>query len=534
MTNTDSNISKANHARLDAVAQKLLPRRNLILASNRGPIEYQWNEWTSAWEGKRGAGGVVTAMSAVSRFINPVWIACAMTEGDRNLADEVGNEYIKWSQGEYQYRLRFVAPSEEAYNDYYGRISNPLLWFLQHYMWDASRTPNITRATRQAWEHYKSVNSQIADCIRQEIARAEKPPVVMLHDYHLYLCAGLLRPELNPETVLTHFIHIPWPEPGYWGLLPGDFRESIFRSLAACDLVGFQTSTFARNFLHTCAEFIPEAEVNLSERTVTIDGHKTYVRSYPISIDVEGVMALGESVEVREYRQRLRARCGDQTIVRIDRIEPSKNIVRGFQALEQLLEDYPEYHGRLKLLTFLVPSRLSVEEYKKYLEEIMVSAGWINTRFSDGNWQPIDLIVGENYERAIAAMQLYDVLLVNPVIDGMNLVAKEGAILNQNNGVILLSEGAGASEQLGKGTMVVSPADVIGTSEALRKALEMPFEERAQKAEWLSRAVMEEDITMWLCHQFQDILELFVEPETSSEELTDSKTMAATDKRAAK
>ncbi|MCI0487978.1 MAG: trehalose-6-phosphate synthase [Blastocatellia bacterium] len=527
----DDALSQSNRARLDSIAERLLSERKLIIASNRGPIEYQWNETTASWEGKRGAGGVVTAMSAVSRFVDPVWVACAMTEGDRDLAAEVGGEHIAWAQGDNKYHLRFVVPAEEEYNDYYGVISNPLLWFLQHYMWDAPRTPNITRATRQAWSNYEKVNTQIASTIRKEIDRAGDAPVVMLHDYHLYLCAGQLKKHLAREAILTHFIHIPWPEPGYWGLLPGDMRESIFRSLCACDIVGFQTSTFARNFLRTCSEFLHEAEVDIRGRTITLDGHTTYVRSYPISIDIEGLLALAESVEVREHRQRLRARCGDQTIVRIDRIEPSKNIVRGYQALDQLLDDYPEYRGRVKFLTFLVPSRLSVEEYKQYLEEIMIAAGWINTKFSDGNWQPIELFVGENYARAIAALQLYDVLLVNPVIDGMNLVAKEGAIVNENNGVIVLSEGAGAAEQLGEGSMVVSPADVIGTSESLRKALEMPLEERSRKAEWLRRTVAEEDITMWLHHQFQDIIELLIEPKQARAEESDGpKKMAASER----
>src|SRR5215831_2936922 len=141
----------------------------------------------------------------------------------------------------------------------------------------------------------------------------------------------------------------------------------------------------------------------------------------------------------------------------------------------------------------------------------MVSAGWINTRFSDGAWQPIELFVGENYLRAIAAMQLYDVLLVNPLIDGMNLVAKEGPTVNENNGVVVLSEGAGAAEQLSDGALVVSPADILGTSDALRQALEMPADERERRATFLKNSIAGEDITMWLYHQFNDIAALIAE-----------------------
>lgn len=504
--------SQENRVRLDSIVEELLPDRKLIISSNRGPVEYHWNEENSNLEARRGSGGVVTAISAASRFTNPVWIACAMTEGDRRLASETTSEYTDWSQGDQRYRLRFVTPSKQEFNDYYGAISNPLLWFLQHYMWDAPRTPNITRETRKAWLSYASVNARMAEAISDEVDRDSQDTIIMLHDYHLYLCPGILRERLRRNALITHFIHIPWPGPGYWGLLPAEFRERIFSSLCSCDILGFQTALYARNFLGTCSELLPGAKVDTAASSVTLGGHTLRVRVYPISIDVGALIELAESIEVREHRQRLRARCGDYTIVRIDRVEPSKNIVRGFKAFEQLLEDYPEYRGRVKFLAFLVPSRLSVEEYKKYIEEIMVSAGWINTRFSDGAWQPIELFVGENYLRAIAAMQLYDVLLVNPLIDGMNLVAKEGATVNQNNGVIVLSEGAGAAEQLREGALVVSPADVIGTAEALHRALEMSLEERQLRAEWLRKSVAAEDIAMWLYHQLDDIREILANP----------------------
>jgi trehalose 6-phosphate synthase len=509
--------SEANRARLDSIVEELLPSRNLIIASNRGPVEYRWDPETGNLDSKRGSGGVVTAVSAVTRFAEPTWVACALTEGDRRVAAEHPDEFIDWQNNDLRYKIRFVAPDPAEFKDYYGAISNPLLWFLQHYMWDAPRTPNITRETRRAWHSYEHVNATIADAIRREIERDDREPLVMLHDYHLYLTAGFLRESLNRKATITHFIHIPWPGPGYWGLLPAAFREDLFRSLCACDIVGFQTALSARNFLNTCAELLPGAEVDLQQSTVTVNGHSARARVYPISIDVDGLINLAESAEVRDHRQHLRARCGDYTIVRIDRVEPSKNIVRGFLAFEQLLEDYPEYRGRLKFLAFLVPSRLSVDEYKKYLEEIMVSAGWINARFSDGMWQPIEIFVGDDYLRAIAAMQLYDVLLVNPLIDGMNLVAKEGATVNQNNGVIVLSEGAGAAEQLASGALIVSPADIVGTSEVLHDALEMPLEERQRRAERLRSLVAEEDITMWLYHQLEDIKDMLARPDESRE-----------------
>jgi trehalose 6-phosphate synthase len=529
--------SEENRSRLDSIVQELLPDRKLIIASNRGPVEYHWNEENSTLEARRGAGGVVTAVSAASKYTNPVWIACALTDGDRKLASQTAGGCADWSEGDQRYRLKFIVPEKKEFDDYYGVISNPLLWFLQHYMWDAPRTPNITRETRKAWLSYASVNARMAEAIADEVGQGDQDTIVMLHDYHLYLCAGMLRERLSRNALITHFIHIPWTGPGYWGLLPAEFRERIFKSLCSCDILGFQTALYARNFLGTCAELLPGAKIDAAESTVSLDGHTVRVRVYPISIDVRALIDLAESVEVREHRQRLRARCGDNTIVRIDRVEPSKNIVRGFKAFEQLLEDYPEYRGRVKFLAFLVPSRLSVEEYKNYIEEIMVSAGWINTRFSDGMWQPIELFVGENYPRAIAAMQLYDVLLVNPLIDGMNLVAKEGATVNQNNGVIVLSEGAGAAEQLGEGALVVSPADIIGTAEALHRGLEMSLQERHRRAEWLKKSVTAEDIAMWLYHQLDDIREILgnraISDQVSTSQNSGGESVALEDKKPA-
>ena len=257
-----------------------------------------------------------------------------------------------------------------------------------------------------------------------------------------------------------------------------------------------------------CQEFLENSDVDMKNGTVTVDGHTVQTAVYPISIDVAGVLTLADSDEVRNYRQRLRAFTGDQTIVRIDRVEPSKNIVRGFHAFGALLEKYPDYRGRLKFLAFLVPSRLGVDEYQRYLEEILVAAGWINTKYSDNEWQPIELFVGDNYARAIAAMQISDVLLVNPIIDGMNLVAKEGVTVTQNNSVLILSERTGSVEQLGEGSLVVSPSDVVGTMEALHTALQMPLEDRQRRAEWLRQSVAHDDITMWLYNQLFNIQKL--------------------------
>jgi trehalose 6-phosphate synthase len=197
-----------------------------------------------------------------------------------------------------------------------------------------------------------------------------------------------------------------------------------------------------------------------------------------------------------------------QLIVRVDRSEPSKNIIRGFQAFEEMLELYPEHRGRVKFLAILVPSRLGVDEYQDYLDELMAAAGRVNATYGDSEWEPIRLLVGENYPRAIAALQLYDVLLVNAIADGMNLVAKEGPLVNQHDGVLILSERAGARQQLESGATVISPCDVYATAEALHQALKMPAEQRRERANRLRWLIEREDITDWLCRQLEIVLEL--------------------------
>lgn len=504
MTNYVDTASE-HHRMLAEISGRVLAERTLILASNRGPVEFRHNEH-GALEGSRGSGGLVTAISAVSRFTAPVWIAAAMNDADREQAAATTDELIHWQTDDSRFDLRFVTPDPEDYRRYYNEIANPLLWFLQHYMWDAPRTPNITIDVWQSWEAYERVNAAFADEVIAELARADQRAFVLLQDYHLYLVAGLLRPRITPETLLSLFVHIPWPGTDYWALLPQRMRDAILRSCCALDVIGFQTNRYRRAFLNTCLAYLPGARIGYNENTVELDGHTVHAQVYPISIDVPNLLNMAEtSPTVRDHRYRLRGRLGDQTIVRIDRVEPSKNIVRGFQAFELLLERHPEHRGRVKFLVFLVPSRLSVEEYGRYLEEIMVAVGWINTRYGTGEWQPIELIVGDDYERGVAAMQLYDVLLVNPIIDGMNLVAKEGATVNATGGVIVLSEGAGAAEQLSSAALMVSPSDIVGTADALHAALVMPLTERYRRAAQLKQIVADEDIAMWLYHQFVDL-----------------------------
>ena len=484
-----------------------LSNRLLIIAANRGPVTFTLTEEKSL-QCERGSGGLVTALTGLAKQIDALWIACARTKADTVW----GEGRVPLGDNDTTIRVQFLSPQASAYKGYYNVIANPLLWFLQHSMWDVPRSPLIDRGTWQAWEEgYVAVNRLFADAIVREVRATSHPKLVMLQDYHLYLVARFLRATLRrrerPTTL--HFVHIPWPVPEYWSILPPAMRQAILEGLCAVDILGFQTREDGLNFLRTCESHLPRAHSNYKRSRVWYRNHATHVRDFPISIDVEALKQLAASQEVAKCRSEILEIAADrQLILRIDRIEPSKNIVRGFQAFEEMLELYPKHREQVTFLALLVPSRLRVDEYRDYMDELMAAAGRINARYGTSGWEPVRIVVGENYPRAVAALQLYDVLLVNAIADGMNLIAKEGPVVNQRHGVLILSERAGARQQLGSGAIVISPCDIYATAEALHQALAMPPGERQEQAERLRWLIEREDITAWLCRQLEAITEL--------------------------
>jgi len=487
---------------------EVLSNKKLIIVANRGPVKFQYDE-NGECTYTRGGGGLVTALLGLAQHVEATWVAAADTDADRDF--KAGN--VELDNGS-SLRVRFIEPSAEAYAGYYNVISNPLLWFLQHNMWDGVRTPTINRDTWAAWnEGYVKVNEQFADAIAEEVLNSDKPCLVMMQDYHLYLAPRFLRKKLRGQKgrnmKLMHFIHIPWPGPEDWGMLPSDMRQAILEGLCSVDLLGFQTRDDALNFIRTCETHMPRASVKFKRGRVWVHNRSTHVRDFPISIDVDALRALAESEDVAQYKADLQGIARDRKLIlRIERTEPSKNIVRGFEAYGEMLELHPEHLGKVKFLAFFVPSRLGVDEYQNYLDEIMASAGRVNAKYGSSDWEPIRILVGEDYPRAVAAMQRYDVLLVNAIADGMNLVAKEGPIVNQRDGVVVLSERTGARQQLEVGATVISPYDVYATAEALHNALTMSAEERAERAARLRWTIEREDITDWLCRQLEVLREL--------------------------
>ncbi len=486
---------------------QVLQNRALIIASNRGPVKFQ-KSGNGEVESIRGRGGLVTALTGLASLTEAHWIACADTDEDR-----------EWKRGslplegsDRSIEMQFLSPDSATYERYYDGIANPLLWFLQHSMLDISRTPSITRKTWDDWQDgYVTVNALFAEAIAKQIRASYKPSLVMLQDYHLYLAPRFLRKSLPFRSgyTLLHFVHIPWPGPEDWGMLPSRMRTAILDGLCAVDLLGFQTREDGMNFLRTCETYLPHAYVRFKHGRIWYRNHMTYVRDFPISIDVDGLRKLVLSAEVQTHRQEFaEIYRSKQLILRIDRIEPSKNIVRGFEAFDEMLELHPEHKEKVQFLVLLVPSRLEMNKYQDYLAQLMAAAGKINVKHGHSHWEPIRILTGENYPRAVAAMTLYDVLLVNSLADGMNLVAKEGPAVNEHDGVLILSERTGAYQQLAPGALVISPLDVYATAEAMHQALVMPLPERQERAARLRRLIENEGIVDWLCAQLDAISKL--------------------------
>lgn len=473
----------------------------IAIASNRGPFTFLEQE-NGTFMAQRGAGGLVTALGALAEEKEILWVAAAMSEGDRKWA-AARDKNSGVVEG---IHLHLITPGEEEYSKYYHSFSNPLLWFIQHQLWDYPRTPNITRDTWDAWENgYLKVNKQFAEAIAAHLDDVERPVLIFPQDYQLYLVPEFLRNMLGDQVQIQPFIHIPWPSPDAWSVLPRTMRNRIFSSLLNADRVGFQTRKDAFNFIQTCRFYLDEAKTGGARDEITYQGRTVQARAYPISINISKVSSIAAEEQTELQKSQLINFISDrELILRVDRIEPSKNILRGLKAYRLFLEEYPQYHGKVQMLGLLVPSRMEVDEYQDYLEEVMAETGMINALYSDSIWEPVRVIVGDNYRRAIAAMQLYSVLLVNPIADGMNLVAKEGVLVNQHDGVLILSEHAGSYDELGEHAISVSPYDIYGTAAAIYDALTMDIQERRKRADRMRQIVEHSGIQTWFDNQLKD------------------------------
>lgn len=473
---------------------------SLLVASNRGPVQYRLRD--QRMEAAPTAGGLVSALAGLAESLPLTWIASPSGPADRLVARRAS--LLPPARG--STRLRFVDASEEALDWSYRRFSNPVLWFLQHGLWDQVRPRGLQTLIERGWNlGYRPVNEAFARMLASELH--QRPgQLVQVHDYHLYLVPRLLRQQAS-AALIQHFVHIPWPGPEAWQPLPPELRRALWHGLLGADLIGFQTPASAHNFLLGCQRFLPQAEVDLPRREVQLAGQRTRVRSYPISVDPPALRRLAAAAETRYHRERLRPLCGELTIVRVDRLDPSKNIPLGFQAFGLLLERRPELVGRVRFLAFLVPSRGNVAEYRRHAQEVWRAVEAVNGRFGRPGWTPIEVLCEDNRSQALAGLSLADVLLVNAVADGMNLVAKEGVIVGERDPVLVLSEGCGAHTQLGAAALSIPPRDLVATANALERALAMPLRERRFRASLLRAAIEAQDLSWWLDQQLTDLVD---------------------------
>jgi trehalose 6-phosphate synthase len=478
-------------------------RRKLIVVSNRGPITFARTD-EGERVARRGGGGLVTALRSLVSHHDVTWVASAMSDEDRAVAAEAGGAALEEvARDGSPFRLRLVAHDETAYDWFYNVVANPMLWFLQHYLWELAYTPSIDIALQNAWDGgYTRVNEGFAEAVLEEL-EAEPEAAVFFHDYHLYLAPRMVREEA-PDTLLAHFVHIPWPQTDYWHVLPDHIRRSIHEGLLANDVIGFHTHQWRLNFLRAASD-VAGADCDFEECCARHGERRSLATVHPISVDAAEFDDLASSPAVLDAERVWAERRPEKLVLRVDRTDPSKNVVRGFRAFELYLEAHPEMHRRVGMLALLDPSRQDIPEYAEYLGAIQREARRVNDRFQREGWAPVELVVQDDFISSVAAYKQFDALFVNAIFDGMNLVAKEGPLVNGRDGVLILSENAGAHAELGEWALTVNPFDVAGQAEAIHRALTMPAGERRERLEAIRNHVREHDVTAWIEAQLGDL-----------------------------
>ncbi|MFJ6798232.1 trehalose-6-phosphate synthase [Streptomyces sp. NPDC091268] len=454
----------------------------VLVAANRGPLSYALTA-DGGLSARRGGGGLVSGLSAaLARQPGALWICAALSEADR--------EAVRRGVSEPGVRMLDIDPA--VYDDAYNGIANSVLWFTHHHLYDSPRTPVFDAAFRRKWDSYVAYNRAFAEALAEE---AGPGAAVLVQDYHLALVPGQLR-ELRPDLRIGHFTHTPWASPDVLRMLPDAVRGELVRGMLGADRLGFHTREWADNFT---------AGAELDEATAAALGG-VEVTAYPLGVDADELRALAHRPEVDDKLAGLRAEVGDRkTIVRVDRTELSKNILRGLLAYRELLTTRPEWRGRVVHLASAYPSRQDLAVYRAYTESVAELAAEINAEFGTADWQPVLVSVQDDFARSLAAYRMADVALVNPVRDGMNLVAKEIPVVSEAGCVLVLSSGAGAYAELREDAVTVNPYDVTATAEALHAALSMPEGERAERTKRLAAAAVALPPATWFTAQLEDL-----------------------------
>jgi trehalose 6-phosphate synthase len=466
---------------------------DLLIASNRGPYVYERSG--TGFTARRGGGGVSGSLGPVLSELGGCWIASALGDGDREFAREFPH-----GRQEDGFHLRLLDIPPDLHHLHYEVVSNEYLWFLFHYLFDVPSEPVFDRSFAAAWDGYRRVNEIYADAVIGTRAGA-----VLFQDYQLILAGRMVRQKSKAKRPLLYFHHTPWCEPTYFSLLPDDIATEILEAMLAYDVVGFHSRRWADAFVACCERFL--SRVSLNGDTISYKRRTTRVLVAPVPVDAERLSAQAHDPASASWISSHDAmREGRKLLLRVDRIDLSKNPYRGFLAFEKLLERDPKRANDVVFLALLYPSRLSVERYQRYFADCLGVVRRVNDRFSKklkAEVGPIHLLFEDDYNRSLAAMRLYDVLLVNPVFDGLNLVAKEGPAINERSGSVLLSRNAGVFEEIGPATIPLNPFDVSATTDAMEEALDRGADERKTAANKLRRLATRSSPTAWLRTQLE-------------------------------
>ncbi|MFI9204888.1 trehalose-6-phosphate synthase [Streptomyces sp. NPDC053048] len=471
----------------------------IVVASNRGPVSYRRGADGSLVPG-RGGGGLVSGLSAIGLDAGAVWVCAALGDGDRAAARRAGRRLDAADTG--GHRVRMLDIDERTFAAAYNGVANSVLWFVHHLLWQTPLEPSFDADFRAQWAAYEAYNTAFADAIAEEAAPGA---CVLVQDYHLTLVPGLLRVR-RPDLRIGHFSHTPWAPPDYYRLLPDDVAEQVLRGVLGGDRAAFLTRRWAEAFAACCERVLPGAEVVREDGVATrvlFEGRETRLGVHGLGADADFLRERAHRPDVEERLAALRRQIGPgrRTIVRVDRTELSKNIVRGLRAYQRLLEDRPQWRGKVVHIAFAYPSRQDLPVYRDYMAEVARLAEEINSTYGTADWQPVALQMEDDFPRSLAAYRLADVALVNPIRDGMNLVAKEIPVVSDHGCALVLSREAGAAAELGDEAILINPYDVEATARALHIALLMDPGEREERTKRLAAAATALPPARWFLDQ---------------------------------
>ncbi|MDQ3946478.1 MAG: trehalose-6-phosphate synthase [Actinomycetota bacterium] len=446
----------------------------MIVVSHRGPVSFSAEE-DGTYRSSRGAGGVVSGLAPLLSGTGATCVAAAISDDDR-AAVKAGAATVPG------FDLVLLDLDPRLHGLHYDVVSNGTLWPLFHGMFDLVRRPRFDGRFREAWDAYVAVNEAFAAAAAKAAGEGD---VVLTQDYQLALVPGALR-KARPDLALVHFTHTPFCGPEGIRVLPEAVASELCGSMGSVP-AGFHTRRWVRNYAASAAEVLgPVARL-------------TSPFAAALGPDPADLAEAAASPEAQAAAARFGEVVGDRAVVvRVDRLEPSKNIVRGFAVFDLLLESRPEWRERVVFVALAYPSRENLPEYLAYRQEVEQAARRVNQRWGTDDWQPVVLDTNDDYPTSVAALGGYDVLMVNPVRDGLNLVAKEGALLNRRDGVLCLSRGAGSFDELADAAIEIHAFDVLQGASALHAALSMSGAERATRARRLRELAGARTPAMWL------------------------------------